>query len=448
MSLFNPIRGQYKRLMEVLQGLPAIPVSQAAKLMRVPAARVAGNLEKMKRKGLFTVYQPFVQPGLQMVVLGDAYLPFAAVCQEGDALLRDTRQAMSLLQQGNTVKEVQQKVSSARSRAVGSFVHDLLDINGTSWGAGFKGRARGLLRDLIDPSGLVQEEENHTRTALGVLTSLENYLESMFNYLFSHPNLVSQKMLPTLQGTHRDLNAYLSSLPAAQGGSRTWNMQAENYLRVIREDDLPRIAALMDDMYAHTEERKQQQKKENPVLDELAQEIYRLETLANQLPGAAIMPSLRNIAEKLSRIRQLLIQSPEKSALSCVRSLRECYLPMTDELLSKYMQSLSLSSPSSEAAVKATENVFSGVLPQALQQILEQLETDNVNDMRSQADAFVRKLQLDGLLPYNYQSETAGQASQAGQARPASQASQNRQVSQTTQTRQAGKTGQAGQAGR
>ena len=77
-------------------------------------------------------------------------------------------------------------------------------------------------------------------------------------------------------------------------------------------------------------------------------------------------------------------------------------VPMTDELLSKYMQSLPLSSPSSQAAVKATEDVFSGVLPQALQQILGQLETDNANDMRSQADALVKKMQLDGLLPYDF----------------------------------------------
>lgn len=403
MSLFNPIGGQYRRLMEVLEGLPAMPVSQAAKLMRVPSAKVAPNLEKMKRKGLFVNHQPFVKPGLQMVVLDEAYLPFAYVCQEGDALLRDTRQAMALLKGDDGQSAAQKRISSARSRAVGSFMQDLLDAPARGFSGGIGTRARSLLRDLIDPSGIVQEEESHTRTALGVLTSLENYLESLFNYLFAHPNLVNPKMLPVLQGAHRDLNAYLSSLPAAQGGSRTWNNQADNYLRLIREDDLPRIAALLDDMYAHSDERKQKKKQENPVIDELAQEIFRLETLAGQLPGAGVAASIRHIAEQLSMIRQRLIQSPEKCKLSCVRSLRDCYLPMTDELLSKYMQSLSLSSPTAEAAVKATENVLSGVLPQALQQILDQLETDNVNDMRTQADALVKKMQLDGLLPYDFQ---------------------------------------------
>ena len=129
-------------------------------------------------------------------------------------------------------------------------------------------------------------------------------------------------------------------------------------------------------MRAGVERRKQPQKKEEPVLTELSQEIYRLETLASQLSTARITPSLRIITEKLSKIRSLIAQSPEKARLSCVRSLRDCYLPMTDELLSKYMQSLSLSSPSSQAAVKATEDVFAGVLPQALQQILEQLEKE------------------------------------------------------------------------
>ena len=405
MSLFTPIAGQSRRLMEVLEGLPAMPLSQAARLMRVPTGKVSGNLEKMKRKGLFTRHSPFVSQGLKMVVLDESYMPFAYVCQEGDALLRDTRQAMTLLDSGNSEKARQKKISSARSKAFGSFMQDVLNVS-EPWNSGLKGRARLLLRDLIDPSGLVREEESQTRTALGVLTSLENHLESLFNALFAHPNLVTQKMLPVLQAAHRDLNAYLGSLPAAQGGSRTWSAQADSCIRLLREDDLPRIAALIDDVYAGTQDRQQPKKQEDPLLRELAQEIYRLETLAGQLPSAGIAASLRGIAEKLSRIRNLLIQSPDKARLSCVRSLRDCYLPMTDELLSKYMQSLSLSSPGAEAAVKATESVFSGVLPQALSQILEQLETDNANDMRSQADALIKKMQLDGLLPYDFDRKT------------------------------------------
>ena len=406
MSLFNPIARQHKRLMEVLEGLPAMPVTQAAKLMRVPSARVAANLKKMQDRGLFGQRKPFVSQGLKMVVLDEAYLPFAYVCQEGDALLRDTRQAMKLLEGSDSPSAVQKKMNSARSKAFGSFMQDILDVSPGPYN-GIKNRARVLLRDLIDPSGIVREEESQARTALGVLTSLENYLESMFNYLFAHPNLVNRQMLPTLQAAHRDLNSYLSSLPAAQGGSRTWSAQADSSLRLLREDDLPRIASLIDEMYAQNEKPKQPKKKEDPLLTELAQEIYRLETLAGQLPSAGITSSLRNIAEKLSRIRNQLIQSPEKSRLSCVRSLRDCYLPMTDELLSKYMQSLSLSSPSAEAAVKATEDVFSDVLPRAFRQILDQLETDNANDMRSQADALVKKMQLDGLLPYNFDAKAA-----------------------------------------
>ena len=404
MSLFNPISRQHKRLMEVFEGLPAMPITQAAKLMRVPTAKVPDSIEKMKRKGLFGNRNPQVSQGLKMIVLDEAYMPFAHVCAEGDDLLRDTRQAMKLLEGSGSASSRQKKMNSARGRAVGSFVHDILDVSGSAWGYGVKSRARTLLKDLIDPSTLLQEEETQTRAALGVMTSLENYLESMFNYLFAHPNLVSREMLPVLQATHRDLNTYLSCIPAAQSGSRTWSAQAESALRVLREDDLPRIARLMDDMYHHTEE-KRQSKKEDPLIRDLAQEIYRLETLAGQLHTAGITSSLRNIAEKMSRIRAILVQYPEKSRLSCVRSLRDCYLPMTDELLSKYMQSLSMSSPGAEAAVKATEGVFSGVLPQALQQILDQLETDNANDMRSQADALVKKMQLDGLLPYDFQQK-------------------------------------------
>ena len=405
MSLFNPIASQHRRLMEVLEGLPAMPLSQAAKLMRIPSANVQRSIEKMKKKQMFAQHQPFVHQGLKMVVLDESYLPFAYVCQEGDALLRDTRQAMTLLQSTDSPSQSQKRASSARSRAVGSFMQDILSTGSEPWNYGLKDRARVLLRDLIDPSTIMQEEASQTREALGVLTSMEKHLESLFNTLFAHPNLVSRQMLPVLQAAHRDLNAYLSSLPAAQGGSRTWSAQADSSLRLIREDDLPRIASLIDDIQNHTDERKAQKKKEDPLLGELAQEIYRLETLSSQLGTAKIVPSLRNIAQSLSKIRNLLIHSPEKVHLSCVRSLRDCYLPMTDELLSKYMQSLSLSSPSAEAAVKATEDVFSGVLPQALQQILQQLETDNANDMRSQADALVKKMQLDGLLPYNFETK-------------------------------------------
>ena len=406
MSLFNPIASQHRRLMEELETLPAMPLEKAARLMRVPSARVARNIDKMKKKGLFAGRQPLVHQGLKMVVLDEAYLPFAYVCQEGDALLRDTRQAMSLLQSITDPAQNQKRVSSARSRAFSSFIRDISRA-ADPWSANVGSRARSLIRDLIDPSPLMEDEISQTHEALGVFTSLENYLESLFNALFAHPNLVSREMLPVLQAAHRDLNAYLSSLPAARGGSRTWSAQADSNLRRIREDDLPRIAALVDDVHAGTGERKQAKKKEDPLLNELAQEIYRLETLAGQLPSAGIAASLRNIAEKLSRIRTLLIQSPEKVHQGCVRSLRDCYLPMTDELLSKYMQSLSLNSPAAEAAVKATEDVFSGVLPQALQQILDQLVTDNANDMRSQADALVKKMQLDGLLPYNFEQKTA-----------------------------------------
>ena len=406
MSLFNPIASQHRRLMEELETLPAMPIEKAAKLMRVPSTNVARNIEKMKKKGLFTGRQPLVHQGLKMVVLDEAYLPFAYVCQEGDALLRDTRQAMSLLESVNDPTQSQKRISSARSRAFSSFMRDITRAV-DPWTSNVGSRARSLLRDLIDPSPLVADELNQTHEALGVLTSLENYLESLFNALFAHPNLVSQQMLPVLQGAHRDLNAYLSSLPAARGGSHTWSAQADSNLRRLREDDLPRIAALVDEVHSNTGERKPAKKKEDPLLSELAQEIYRLETLASQLPSSSIAASLRNIAEKLSRIRNLLIQSPEKSRMSCVRSLRDSYLPMTDELLSKYMQSLSLSTPAAEAAVKATEQVFSGVLPQALQQITDQLTTDNAIDMRSQADALVKKMQLDGLLPYNFEQKAA-----------------------------------------
>ena len=402
MSLFNPISRQYSRLMEVFEGLPAMPVTQAAKLMRVPASGVAHSIDIMKKRGLFGPRKPFVHQGIKMLVLDEAYLPFAYVCQEGDALLRDTRQAMALLQREDSPTASRNRANSARSRAFGSFMQDILSVSYEPWNSGLKNRAKVLLRDLIDPSNIIQDQVNQTHDALGVLTSLENYLESLFSALFAHPNQVSRDMLPVLQSTHRDLNAYLSSMPAAKSGSRTWSAQADSSLRLIREDGLPRIAALIDEVHAGVERRKQPQKKEEPVLTELSQEIYRLETLASQLSTARITPSLRIITENLSKIRSLIAQSPEKARLSCVRSLRDCYLPMTDELLSKYMQSLPLSSPSSQAAVKATEDVFAGVLPQALQQILEQLETDNANDMRTQADALVKKMQLDGLLPYDF----------------------------------------------
>ena len=409
MSLFNPLSKQHKRLMEVFEGLPAMPVTQAAKLMRISHLAVPRNIEKMKKKGMVGQRQPFVHQGLKMLVLDESYMPFAYMCQEGDALLRDTRQAMSLLQDADSPTARQRKMSSARSKAFGSFMQDILGPSPDP-----SSRVRMFLRDLIDPSTIIQDEVNQTHEALGVLTSLENYLESLFNALFAHPNLVSQHMLPVLQATHRDLNSYLSSIPAARSGSRAWSAQADSNLRLIREDDLPRIAALIDEIHAGVEERKQPKKKENPLLNDLATEIYRLETLASQLQNSRITPSLRNIAEKLSKIRKVLLQSPEKTRLACVRSLKDCYLPMTDELLSKYMQSLSLSSPTSEAAVKATEDVFSGVLPQALQQIIDQLETDNANDMRSQADALVKKMQLDGLLPYNFEQKAA-----AGKNQPA-----------------------------
>ena len=135
------------------------------------------NIEKMKKRGLFGERQPFVHQGIRMLVLDESHLPFAYVCQEGDALLRDTRQAMTLLQKMTSSASTQSRANSARSRAVGSFMHDILDPSGEPWNYGLKNRARMLLRDLIDPSEIIQDQFNQINDALSVLTSLENYLE-------------------------------------------------------------------------------------------------------------------------------------------------------------------------------------------------------------------------------------------------------------------------------
>jgi len=402
MSLFHPIAGQYERLMEVLGTMPAIYIARAAALMRVKPAKVAKNIDIMKRRGMFGQYDPQVNQGLGMVVLDDAYLPFAYTLQEAESLLNDTHQAMNLLKDATAAEAP----GVARSRAFGSYLRDILTDQPMRGGQDMRSRTRSLLRDLIDPGATTRDETQMERSAMGVIVALENQAESLLNHIRSHPNLIGSHYLPVLQATHRDLNTFLSSLPAARSGSDSWNAQADASLRVIRETDLPRLARLMTEAYEQPSRRSKDPADE--IGGQLAQEIVRLETLADQLPDRDMAMSLRKIAGQLSRIRSALQVAPEKARAGSVRSLRECYLPMMDELLGKYMQSLSLSTPASQAAVNATEDLFHNVLPRALSQILSSLETDSANDMRSQADALVKKMQLDGLLPYDFNRRSSG----------------------------------------
>ena len=58
MSLFNPLKNQYARLMELSGSLPCCDLDSAAAVMRIKKSKVQKNLGKLIDRGMFGENHP------------------------------------------------------------------------------------------------------------------------------------------------------------------------------------------------------------------------------------------------------------------------------------------------------------------------------------------------------------------------------------------------------
>ena len=133
---------------------------------------------------------------------------------------------------------------------------------------------------------------------------------------------------------------------------------------------------------------------------ELQEQASRLMALSCQMNAGSMRTSVSRIAGLLNEIAIQLEYAPARAGAACVRSLRTIYLPMMQELLTKYLRYDRIPDPGSDVkeAMKSTENIFKNDLPKALKQVLKDLQGDSAIELESQAEALKKKMELDGLL--------------------------------------------------
>ena len=124
-------------------------------------------------------------------------------------------------------------------------------------------------------------------------------------------------------------------------------------------------------------------------------------TLSEQVHSKKMAQSLQTLSALMQELRFRIENDAGKASPGSLRSLENVYLPMISELLGKYMQSAAMHTEQAALARSRTEEIFADTLPQAFREILRDLEDGSANDMQAQADALIKKMKLDGLLPYN-----------------------------------------------
>ncbi len=388
MSFLNPIRGQYKRLTALMDGLPCADLHSAAETMRVSEDKVSSSLAAMVKKGLFGEDRPYVDRDLSAVVLDRRYAAFTAL-YSGTARLK-----WNVSKARNVCIFTPQERSQIRSRTAGSFIRDLVD-GAVSGDAADVIRTRGgaFLRNMISPETSMPDSN-----ALTTFTLLETDCDRLLSHLGgmqrSAPDPEVTRFVETLD---RQVLSYLSCYPANALPTPVQQQTADGILARIRSDYVPRFSALLDRVLYSPEPKEAPPK--TPI-SELKEQSRQLMALSGQLQAGTMRTAVSKVAGILNEISDQLEASPAKASYACIRSLRSVYLPMMQELLMKYIRYERILDPGPETvqSMRSTEAMFEKDLPKALRRLLRDLRSDSAIDMESQAEALRQKMQLDGLL--------------------------------------------------
>lgn len=389
MSLFNPIRKQYRRLMELSGSLHCCDLDSAAAVMKVKKHKVADSLRKMTDKGLFGTDCPYVDQEMSMVVHDRRYHAFACLYSTTARLKWNLNRAR------NICIFTPAERSQIRTRTAQSFLADMVESAFNGYGAGRMIRDRGssYLKDILNPEQSMPNQDVAT-----VMTILGGYCDSLLSFLRMNPDLKPSPMhLHFISNTDRQVLSFISCYPSNSLPNVPQQNAAREIVSRLKSETIPKFEKLLENL-ANTDEASE--KGEVTPTAELQEQAARLMTISCQMNTGSMRTSVSRIAALLNEIAIQIEEAPARAGAACVRSLRTVYLPMMQELLMKYLRYDRVLDPGDDVreAMKSTESIFKNDLPKALKQMLRDLQGDSAIDLESQAAALKKKMQLDGLL--------------------------------------------------
>ena len=388
MSFFNPIRSQFRRLTELMNGMHCAELSAAASAMRVREAQVQNSLDIMTKRGYFGSDRPYIDRGIPAVVQDKRYQRFAELYSSAARLHWD------LGRMRNVCIFTPEEKSHVRAQDfIREVVGSAFSENG---GAGSVIRQKGssFLRDLMNP-----EQSMPDQSAQTCATTLIENCKCLLSWLQSHPeDPTDPDVLVFVRSLDRRVQTYINCYPSAGLPDANQRREAERILKVLQSDVVPAFNQLIDRLYR----RGMDPEPAAPMTpaDELREQARQLMTLSGQMTAKHMRASVSRLAGLLNEIADQLSLTPKESAASCLRSLNNIYLPMTQELLMKYMRYERSIDPGPDVvrAMRNTENVLDEDLPKALKQLLKDMRSDSAIDMEAQASALRTKMRIDGMI--------------------------------------------------
>lgn len=399
MSIFFPLRGQYEALRSAFRELPVIRRQDAARRMNVHPRRVEQRLEKMIRKGYYKdTTPPYYDQDIDALVSSPRYQTFAKVyIGAGDLKAELLRMQALIRDRMNTRYSLAQR---ARPQVVGRFLEDLSGgLRSGSVGKVIAKKGQKFMRSLLDP-GSTFEEDPVENALMEVLGLIENDCTTLLQLMPTRQDRNYARFQPLLLTAAHRVKAVEQCLPEGNAAERIALSTIPTANRLARELREETLAQFDDALKELMRPPRRPMTPTEELIAQLETEARQLRTLSSQLPETRMKNSLTTIAGKLDSIRAQLLSSPAEAPAALVRSLKNTYLPMMDQLLTQYMRTPY--SSSADATFAATEEVFAVTLPQAFDRIQKDIGTSNAIDLQSNAEALVKKMQLDGLLPMDF----------------------------------------------
>ena len=404
MSLFNPIRSQYRRLEKVFRDDPALDLRYAAGLMHVVPEKVAHSIQIMIDRQYFTPDVPVVDNRLYVLIRDARYLELAALKRKTQKLQQSLQNAGSASER---VMQVPGYSNRGRGQIFGSFVRDVVDtaLANPTPGQAIRSRANSFFRDFLEPDHRSTIAEFLNNDISAPLSMLVAQCRQLAECLSSRPDQSwNPELSPFLDKVTGIVNAWCTCIPKGTMPTEAQLRTADKLSDRLEYEFVPQFQALLEDIY-HPKPRKEksaepQHEEQDPVLADLEEKKRPFRTSLQKIKNQSLVSSGAVLDKLLGQVIAELAVHHGKSRRASIRSLQNTYLPMMLELADKYAENEAsdTSSPRVIAAMKTTEKLFEDELPAALQRILDDLHQDSAIDLVSQANALRGKLKLDGLI--------------------------------------------------
>ena len=393
MGLFHPVSKQYEVLSRYLSIFPAIDLAFAASKMQIKPGRVARSLAVMNKRAYFAPHTVYLDPDLSLVVLDRCYESLARAFKAANRIANHLNFAQNTL-----ANRPSSAAPGVRSRVFRSFIRDFADSAlHKDTGEFIRSRGADYLREILDPTAARTAAENVQTALLPILADLEETNNAFLAFVREHTRVNYAGAASFLDSLCYQTELLCGSLSSYSNGNSVRGQEARSLIERLGQDHLPRYRDLLLSLQSAA----QKKPGSSPLARELEQQAARLATLSGQVPSKKMAQSLQTLSALMQEVRYRIEIDAGKASPGSLRSLENVYLPMISELLGKYMQSAAMHTEQAALARSRTEEVFADTLPQAFREILRDLEDGSANDMQAQADALIKKMKLDGLLPYN-----------------------------------------------